>query len=266
MYLDDGIVAAKGKLLARETSSRIQENLEKDGFVVHTVKSKWEPSQMCTWLGFVINLSSGHIQVPQEKIDNLRAQVREATQQTTLTARYIASIVGKIISMSIALGPVARLMTRSLYSLINTRKVWCEQLQITAEASLELQFWLTELVSFNGQNIWHSPAAVRVVYSDASHSGYGGYMVEHGCQVAHGLWTAEEALESSTWCELRAVRLILESLVPKLQNERVRWFTDNQNVARILAVGSKNPSLQTEVLAIFATAMSNQIRIEAEWI
>ena len=131
---------------------------------------------------------------------------------------------------------------------------------------MELQFWLTELASFNGQNIWHSPAAVRVVYSDASHSGYGGYMVEHGCQVAHGLWTIEEALESSTWRELRAVRLILESLVPKLQNERVRWFTDNQNVAHILAVGSKKPSLQTEVLAIFATAMSNQVRIEAEWI
>ena len=32
-------------------------------------------------------------------------------------------------------------------------------------------------------------------------------MVEHGCQVAHGMWTAEEALKSSTWRELRAVRL-----------------------------------------------------------
>ena len=73
-------------------------------------------------------------------------------------------------------------------------------------------------------------------------------------------------MESSTWHELGAVRLVLESLVSKLQNERVHWFTDNQNVARILAVGSKKPSLQTEVLAIFATAMSNQVRIEAEWI
>ena len=37
----------------------------------------------------------------------------------------------------------------------------------------------------------------------------------------------------------------------------------NQNVAHILAIGSSKASLQTEVLAIFATAMSNQIRIEA---
>ena len=52
----------------------------------------------------------------------------------------------------------------------------------------------------------------------------------------------------------------------KLRNERVRWFTDSQNVARILTVGSKKPSLQTEVLAIFATALANQVRIEPEWI
>ena len=266
VYLDDGIVAAKGESSARGTSNKIQEDLEKAGFVVNIAKCEWEPSQVCTWLGFVINLSEGHIEVPQEKIDDLRSLIKEATQQTVHTARYIASIVGKIISMSIALGPVARLMTRSLYSLINSRKAWCEQLQITAEASKELQFWLTQLTSFNGQNIWHSPSAVRVVYSDASHSGYGGYMVEHGYQVAHGLWTAKEASQSSTWRELRAVRLVLEALIPKLRNERVRWFTDNQNVAHILAVGSRKASLQIEVFAIFAIAMSSQVRIEAEWI
>ena len=59
---------------------------------------------------------------------------------------------------------------------------------------------------------------------------------------------------------------MLESLVGKLRNERVRWFTDSQNVARILAVGSKTPRFQTEVLAIFTTALENQVRIKPEWI
>ena len=54
-------------------------------------------------------------------------------------------------------------------------------------------------------------------------------MVEHGSHIAHGLWSAEEVLESSTWRELRAVSLILESLASKLQNLRVLWFSDNQN-------------------------------------
>ena len=59
---------------------------------------------------------------------------------------------------------------------------------------------------------------------------------------------------------------VLEALVPKLQNERVRWFTDSQNVARILSVGSRKVDLQVEVMAVFATAMNNHVRIEAEWI
>jgi len=75
---------------------------------------------------------------------------------------------------------------------------------------------------------WPTPSAVRVVYSDASCTGYGGYMVEHGNNVANGQWSSSEVNQSSTWRELRAVRLVLESFQSKLKNERVHWFTDNQ--------------------------------------
>ena len=42
-----------------------------------------------------------------------------------------------------------------------------------------------------------------------------------------------------TWRELAAVLQVLLGVAKKLTNHRVRWFTDNQNVARILMVGSK---------------------------
>ena len=168
-----------------------------------------------------------------------------------MNARQLASVIGMIISMSLAVGPVARLMTRSLYALLNTRASWCEQLRIDSEARKELQFWVNELVNFNGQNIWHSASAIRIVYTDASDTGYGGYMVKHGCHIAHGQWAPAEAGKSSTWREIRAVRLVLEALIDKLENQRVRWFTDNQNVARIMSVGSKNVALQQEAFGIF---------------
>jgi len=37
-------------------------------------------------------------------------------------------------------------------------------------------------------------------------------------------------------------------------------------VVRILQIGSRKPDLQTETLAIFSAALSNQIQIEPEWI
>ena len=41
-----------------------------------------------------------------------------------------------------------------------------------------------------------SPGAVRIVYSDASDTGFGGYIVEHGQYVAHSHWDAVEAQQS----------------------------------------------------------------------
>ena len=100
--------------------------------------------------------------------------------------------------MSLAFGPVARLMTRSLYALLDTAAAWCDRLRITPEARIELQFWSQEMESFNGQDIWHSPSALRVVYTDASDTGYGGYTVEHGCHIAQGQWSPVEKEQSST--------------------------------------------------------------------
>ena len=182
------------------------------------------------------------------------------------SAKQIASVVGKIISMSVALGPVSRLMTRSLYALLNSRRSWFDSLCITKEAEEELQFWYRSITDYNVQNIWRSPSAVRVVYSDASGIGFGGYTVEHGPQVAHGQWTEWEAQQSSTWRELKAVLNVLQSLAAQLQSERVRWFTDNQNVVRIVLNGSRDPVLQKLALAVFHVCVAYNITIEPEWI
>ena len=168
--------------------------------------------------------------------------------------------------MLIALGSVTRLMTRSLHALIATRHSWCHLLETSAEAMAELQFWSNQLEDFNGQDIWNSPSDIRFAYSDASNTGYGGYMIKHSNHIVQGYWLPQEASQSSTWRELRAVRNVLESLASKLLNQRVRWFIDNQNVARILTEGNYKPALQQEVMAIFQLSLSSKVKIEPEQI
>lgn len=168
--------------------------------------------------------------------------------------------------MSLALGPVARLMTRCMYAVLESRMSWCDMLDVTDGVREELRFWTQSLVTFNGQPIRYKPSALRVVYSDASNVGYGGYVVEHGPLIANGSWTAEEAKQSSTWRELVAVSRVLESVVLKLSGERVRWFTDNLNIVHILKVGSKKQHLQEEVLKVFNMCIGHQIKLEPEWV
>jgi hypothetical protein len=42
----------------------------------------------------------------------------------------------------------------------------------------------------------------QIVFSDASGTGYGGYIVETPIDIAHGMWLDSEKGNSSTWKEL----------------------------------------------------------------
>ena len=176
--------------------------------------------------------------------------------------RWLASAVGQIISMSLVIGPVARLHTRTLYTVINMRCSWADRLLLSDEAREDLAFWKSCLSYFNGQSIWFLPGVTRVVYSDASSSGYGGcHVVEVGLEVAHGQWSEYEASLSSTWRDLKAVAQVLCAFSCKLSGHRVKWFTDNQNIARIVESGSRKQHLQVglqlQLMRVSLTGGSN---------
>ena len=267
MYLDDGICAVEEKKEADLASQFVRDTLNRAGLVVNVKKSSWNPSHCMMWLGFNIDLSHGCISVlPEKRLSQLHKSLNNEGTKECLAAKQIASIVGKIISMSLALGPIARFMTRSLYVLIESRDTWCDLLEVTPEARVEMEFWRRSLSLYNGQPIWCKPSAVAVVYSDASDIGYGGYTVHHGYHVVHGNWGHEEAAKSSTWRELVAVGRVLEAIALFLKVLHVRWFSDNQNVVRIIQHGSRKPHLQVEALKILEICIKHQIHIEPDWV
>ena len=51
---------------------------------------------------------------PHGKVEGLKMQLRQALGYSFIGTKALASIIGKIISLSLALAPVARLMTRSI--------------------------------------------------------------------------------------------------------------------------------------------------------
>ena len=229
-------------------------------------KSCLEPQQAGKWLGFIVDLHSGNFFVPSEKLESLKSSIKAAYPLTRVPARSLASIVGKIVSMSLAIGPVSHLRTRQLYQAIDTRRSWCDSVVLSPDAREELSFWFQNIDELNGNPIWFSSGATRVVYSDASDTGYGGYMVEVGPEVAHGQWPENQSKLSSTWRELKAVHMILLSFASKLQGHTVKWFTDNQGVVYIIRSGSRKQHLQDGAVAIFELCFSHNIKLEMEWI
>jgi len=82
--------------------------------------------------------------------------------------------------------------------------------------------------------IWFSPGTTRVAYSDASSSGYGGYVVELGPEFAHGLWSPTELELSPTWRELKAAAMTLRSFADQLKGHAVKWFFGSRKVVENL--------------------------------
>ena len=209
MYIDDGIVAVKGRDKAIRESLQVRRELIEAGCVINDTKSQWSPEKIISWLRFKLDMEHGQLRVPEGKMVALQESLHMVNRSCRVPAKLLASIIGQIVSMSVALGPVTRLMTHGLNAMLKNRVPRCQWLSIAPDAKSELGFWVSFMEQFNGQDMWPKPSAVRVVYSDASETGYGDYAVEHGGQVATGQWSEWEAKQSSTWRELRAVRLVL---------------------------------------------------------
>ncbi|KAL5506358.1 hypothetical protein EMCRGX_G007980 [Ephydatia muelleri] len=156
VHLDDGFVASQYESSANAASTWVRDTLRRVGWVCNEEKFGCQPTGSAG-LGN-LDLEKGSISVPEGKVRALQHRLKVAAKKSSLVARDIASLIGRIVSMGLALGPVARFMTQALYALLETRLAWCDMLPITQEACEEITFWTELFDQFNAQPIWHSPA------------------------------------------------------------------------------------------------------------
>ena len=71
VFLDDGLGAAADYAKARISSLSVHADLLKSGFVPNEEKSLWEPTQVITWLGTLIDTSQCIISVTDTRIQSL---------------------------------------------------------------------------------------------------------------------------------------------------------------------------------------------------
>ena len=79
------------------------------------------------------------ISVPAVRTQKLRERIASLLD-TGATARKIAGVTGTVISTGLALGPVARLWTMSLYRQVKLRQSWDRKTELTPESMRELHF------------------------------------------------------------------------------------------------------------------------------
>ena len=238
-------------------------DLLNSGWRCNEKKSNWEPRQLGEWLGVIIDTARMLFVVPEKKIVKLKSILTELIHDfPNLKVRRVASLSGFVISLSVALGPVARLFIRQMYFFIILRQSWNDVLVANEGVLQEFKFWLAHVVAFNGYPINRPLSSSAVLTCDASETGYGAHIVFYNeRKFCSRMWNELQKCMSSSYLGLMA--LLLESFIA---GKKITVFSDNQNVVRIVHNGSSVGHLQRIAVDIFSFCTSNNVSFQAQWI
>ena len=122
VYLDDGFDVESTELLSQIHSNILRSDLAAAGFISYDDKSVWVPVQFIVWLGIVWDGILGNISITESRIYKALSHIDSPLQPCALSS--LASIVGKIISVSPVLGNLARIMTRHCQMAVAAAQDW----------------------------------------------------------------------------------------------------------------------------------------------
>ena len=202
----------------------------------------------------------GKISTTTPRIDKALHHIDNALQDPRLSARSLASIVGKIISMSPVLGNLSRIMTRHCQMSVAAAQDWDSVFPLDSYCIVELQFWKNNLCSVNSKSVSDLTFPFISIYSDASNVACAGHIAGKDVH-AHRMFTEAERQESSTYRELLAIQFVLSSFSSFLPNS-----TDSQGAGRIVQVGSMNFNLHKLASDIFSFCFKFGIELDIEWV
>ena len=184
MFLDDGIGGHQDLSLAVKSSDYTRQTLGKFGFLLADEKCNWEPSLKVVWLGHLLDMQNNKLFITEERIKRLQIKINSVLYQLRTNSKMLvhvkvlASVTGQIISLQSVLGNKVRLRTRELFNCINARASWNAPVLVSKLAISELEYWNTNVVNLNlkGKSLQCLQICLFNIYTDASATGYGGYI------------------------------------------------------------------------------------------
>ena len=270
LFYDDGSLAHQDRELSFSQGQIVKADVLRSGFLLSDPKCKWDPAQCVELLGYEVDTVEGLFKVPNRRLEKFEGILQSVWHlRKSVKARRVAQVVGHVLSMRLAIGPVTRLWTRALYRAIEKAPHYGAHTHLDADACRELDFWRNQFSQAVSFPIWPVSSRVEILsYSDASNVAWAGVMRVDAKLKAHGNWELGELgpHTSSTWREIRAVHLLLLSASQFLSGRFVCHHTDNQNVDRILRNGSQVRNLQDEAVGISDLCIKHFIWLEVKWI
>jgi len=141
-YLDDLVILASSKALAKEHTSIVTNMLQRLGFLINDSKSALRPTQILKHLGFYINMRKMILTLPKGPMD-----VDNYHDSTS-------SFIHRQSSRSHASSPSSTPSDTTLGGMQGQRSCFCSRLvqQLSKEALNDISWWRDHLQSWTGQS------------------------------------------------------------------------------------------------------------------
>ena len=248
----------------------MKKSLSLSGFIVNEEKSIWNPVQNMTWLGIQVDLQNEKFSIPEGRLQSFSRLLETVIQNLPYsTARMLARLCGKLISMKFVTGDIVPLKTRNLYFVVETRLSWDSRINLKtfSGALKELFFWKDNLNLYISKDLLTYNVPKLIVVSDASETGLASCLLNNGhLKVSYKNFSDRESDMNSTWRELHAIDFSIKSLSLFLGNRSVLWKTDNSACTYIVKTGSGKAELQSLAESIFENCKRENINLTVEWV
>ena len=275
LYLDDGAGCEKEFFTTKRSSNRVRSDIVKAGLVVNCDKSVWVPVQRLEWLGISWDLFNAILFIPQLRIDRLISALHAFKEKLPcVTPRFVASVVGRIISLSPCVGNVSLVISRFLQSAVTFCDAWDTPLDLSrfqyySHCLDEIDFWLENCIKLNCRKLFEYTRPVYIICTDASDFTCGvhaHFVVEEEFELFYKAFCSMESVLNSNGRQLLAILYALKSLKSLIQGKVVKLFTDSKNASIISTKGSMSLRLQRQALEIFQFCAVNNVSVKFEWV
>ena len=108
IFVDDSYLQGDTEQECMNNIKAMVDLLLKLGFIVHEKKSVLKPTQKIEFLGFIIDSNSMTIEINREKAEHILLKIRKFLQDRSPAIRKLASVVGSVISIFLAI-PLGKL-------------------------------------------------------------------------------------------------------------------------------------------------------------
>ena len=221
------------------------------------------PTTSLTFLGIHLNTITMEASITSERKQSLLQELSALHARNKCTKRELLSLIGKL-SFSCKVLPAGRIFLRRLIDLSTTVKQIHHHIRLTADARLDMRWWLDFLPQWSGktlilENHW-TPSTSMQLFTDASGTyGWGAYWNGKWLQ---GKWSEAQLHLDITWKELFAIVMAVHTWGSLWKRQKILFHCDNQAVVSIWKAGStKAKETMALVRLLYYSAAKHNINV-----